>query len=294
MESFRRIGIFLKNTKLDRPVMGFASHIAGTGDHELLFAHVANPEDPDCGPQPNADEFERMVRAQMPDNLKAKIETRVLTGDQTDTILRCTRNENFDLVILGRKLPSSQLGLGAKISRIVRKTPCSVLVIPELCEPHFDRIMVAIDCSDHSRRAVETALEIAKASRATPQMVAVTVRSVGLGYDVAGHTFQEAADQQVNFGQKQLTDFLAEIPTDGIDIAKMVLISESPALAVTHAAMARKVDIVIVGSRGASSTTAALLGSNSEQLLATCALPTMVVKEKGETMSLLEAIFSMD
>ncbi len=294
MQLFKRIGVFLKGTRLDRAVLGFASHISRSGDHELVFAHVTNPNDPGSGPEPSAAEFDQQVREQLPDNPAAKIETRVLTGDQTDNILRCSRDEDLDLAILGRKLPSSQLGLGAKISRIVRKVPCSVLVVPELCEPHFDRIMVAIDCSDHSRLAMETALEIANACESKPQVVAVTVRSVGRGHDVAGFTFQEAADYQINYGQKQLTDFLARIPTGGIDIDKMVLISESPALAVTHAAMARKMDIVIVGSRGASSTAAALLGSNSERLLATCALPTLVVKEKGETLNLLEAIFSMD
>jgi|GEM_PF-1317746 len=294
MQLFKRIGVFLKNTRLDRAVLGFASHISRSGDHELVFAHVTNPKDPNSSAEPSAAEFDKLVREQMPDNPAAKIETRILSGDQTDTILRCTRDENFDLAILGRKLPSSQLGLGAKISRIVRKTPCSVLVVPELCEPHFDRIMVAIDCSDHSRLAMGTALEIANACKSTPQVLAVTVRSVARGHDVAGYTFQEAADFQINYGQKQLTDFLGRIPTRGIDVNKMVLISESPALAVTHAAMARKMDIVIVGSRGASSTAAALLGSNSERLLATCALPTLVVKEKGETLNLLEAIFSMD
>ncbi len=294
MQLFKRIGVFLKGTRLDRAVLGFASHISRSGDHELVFAHVTNPNDPGCGPEPSSDEFDQQIREQLPDNPAAKIETRVLTGDQTDNILRCSRDEDLDLAILGRKLPSSQLGLGAKISRIVRKIPCSVLMVPELCEPHFDRIMVAIDCSEHSRIAMDTALEIANACDANPQVVAVSVRAVGRGHDVAGHTFQEAADHQIKLGDKKLTEFLSRIPTNGIEVKKMVLISESPALAVTHAAMARKMDIVVVGSRGASSTAAAVLGSNSEQLLATCALPTLVVKKKGETLNLLEAIFSLD
>lgn len=293
MQRFKRIGVFLKNTQLDQAVLGYSAQISRTGEHDLVFAHVSNPNDPDSQPTPSQSEFAALVRKHMPSDSDAKIETRVLTGNQIDEILKCSRDEDLDLAILGRKLPSSQIGLGAKIARIVRKSPCSVMIVPELCQPHFNRLMVAIDSSDHSKMAMETAFEIATSSPSKPQIVAVMVRSVASGHDVAGHTFQEAANRQQKLGKQELTEFLSKIPSDGFDVEQMVLISESPALAITHAAMARKMDIVIAGSRGSTSTAAALLGSNSEKLLATCALPTLIVKVKGETLGLLEAIFSM-
>lgn len=293
MEPFKKIGVFLKHAPLDEAVLAFAVHMSDDPDRSLYFAHVGNPNDPETPNPPTAEQFEQMVREKMSDAGEADIKTAVLRGEQIVQILRAARDEDLDLAVLGRRLPSSQVGLGAKISRIVRKCPCSVLIVPELCKPHFDRIMVAVDCSEHSRMAFEAGLDVARHASGQRQVLAVSVREVPLGYDVAGITFVEAAERQRQIGRRDLEAFFASFDTTGVAVEPLVLLSADPALALTHAAMAMKMDLVIAGSRGASGATAALLGATSERLILSCATPTLIVKKKGETLGLLEALFSM-
>lgn len=293
MLDIKKIGVFLKNTPIDDAVIAFAAHIGRDPARQLYIAHVQNPNDPEAPQPPTPEAFDKDIRAKLADSAQASIQTAVLSGNQIEQILRAARDENLDLMVLGRKLPSSQIGLGAKITRIVRKSPCSVLIVPDLCQPHFDRILAAVDCSDHSRDALEAAIQIARTAPGHRQVTAVTVRSVPLGYDVAGVTFVEAAERQRQRGLENLAGFIASTDTEGVKVEPLVLLSEDPALAITHAAMAKKMDIVIVGSRGSSGTAAALLGTTSERLLMNCAAPTLVIKRKGETLSLLEALFRM-
>ncbi|MCB9857112.1 MAG: universal stress protein [Phycisphaerales bacterium] len=293
MLDIKKIGVFLKNTPVDDAVMAFASHIGRDPARQLYIANVQNPNDPESPTPPTADAFDKSVRSRLSDAAQAAVRTAVLSGNQIEQILRAARDENLDLMVLGRKLPSSQVGIGAKITRIVRKSPCSVLVVPDLCQPHFDRILAAVDCSDHSRDALEAAIQIARTAPGQRQVTAALVRSVPIGYDVAGVTFVEAAERQRQRGLESLTNFIASTDTAGVNVDPLILLSEDPALAITHAAMAKKMDIVIVGSRGSSGTAAALLGTTSERLLMSCATPTLIVKRKGETLSLLEAVFRM-
>lgn len=293
MERFEKIGIFLKNASTDEAVLAFAAQIGGQGTRELICVHVLEGDGELTETEVNEAKLDARVRAAMPGDISDRVRIEIRRGHLLEQVLRCARDEDLDLVIIGRKLPSSQAGIGTLITKIVRKSPCSVLVVPELCQPHFDRFLVAIDCSDHSREAMETAIAMARSTSQTEsQLLALTIRTVSTGYDLAGVTFEESCAAQGEHGRKALESFMANIDTQGLAVESMVVISESPSRAITHVAMARKMDMVVVGSRGATLAAAALLGSTSENLLMTCAMPTLMVKKKGETLHFLEALFS--
>jgi nucleotide-binding universal stress UspA family protein len=292
MAPFQRVGILIRNTPPDEGVLVFAAHLAHLGVEEYVCMHAPCDDDDSQGLL-DTKEVEAVVRAALASEAYQNTTCQVLQGDHIREVLRVARDQDLDLVIMGRRLPSSQIGMGSKIVRIIRKSPCSVLVVPELCRPHFGRILVAVDCSDYSKRVMETGIAIAKASpEASPQVLAVTVRHVTSRYDLAGVSFKESVEAQRGYGRKDLDAFLANIDAQGIPIEPLVLLSDAPALAISHAAMARKMDIVVAGGRGATATTATLLGSTSEELLMTCAAPLLIVKKKGETLRFLEALFS--
>lgn len=295
MHRFQKVGVFLRNTPIDEAVLAFAAHLGKLGAQEIHCVLVADSDKGTTAPPPTDEAFTAQIHAALPDDMTARTTCEVRPGHHLEQMLRFARDADLDLAIIGRKLPSSQVGLGTKVARIVRKAPCSVMVVPELCRPHFGRILVAVDCSEHSRMAIETAVALAKASgERNPQLLAVTVRRVATRYDLAGVTFDESADAQREHGQHDLDAFLGGIDSEGIPIEAHVLLSEESAMAITHVAMARKMDIVVAGSRGATRSAAALLGSTSEELLMACAMPILIVKKKGETLHLLEALFTID
>jgi nucleotide-binding universal stress UspA family protein len=142
---------------------------------------------------------------------------------------------------------------------------------------------------------MEAAVALAQASdRPNPQLVAQTVRHVGSKHDLAGVTFEESVEIQRKHGLQELEEFIAKIDTHGVSVEYLVTLSDEPAESIAQIASVRKMDIVVIGSRGPTRPAAALLGSTSESVLMTCAAPVLIIKEKGETLRLLEAIFTMD
>lgn len=292
MLEFQEVGVFFRNTQVDDAVLAFAVHLGKLGAKALHCILVLDADAAETAP--TLDEFETRVYSRMPEAIRARATCTVRRGHLLEETLRVARDKQLDLAIIGRRLPSSQLGLGARLARIVRKMPCSVMVVPELCQPHFGRILVAVDCSSHSRLAMEAAVTLAKAADgATPQLFALTVRQVTSRHELAGVSFEESAEAQHGYGYRDLDQFLSGIDSGDIPVDKLVVLSEDPAVAIAQVAMAKKMDIVVAGSRGVTSTAAALLGSNAERLLMACALPILIVKKKGETLRLLEALFSM-
>jgi nucleotide-binding universal stress UspA family protein len=74
-----------------------------------------------------------------------------------------------DLIVLGThgRTGLARVVMGSVAEMVVRHAPCSVLAVPDGGAKLFRRVLVAIDFSDESRRALELAVELAPASAVT-------------------------------------------------------------------------------------------------------------------------------
>lgn len=295
MSQFQKMGVFLGNSPADPAVLAFAAHMARLGTREIHCIRIG-------GNGPGGEEgtfdlakLEAQVRDALPEDIADQISCEVQAGSSLVDVYKVARDADLDLMIVGRRLPSSQLGIGARFTRIARKSPCCVMVVPEQCHPHFGRILVAVDCSPHSKLAMESAISLAKASGEThPQLLALTVRHVATQHHAVGVSFEESAENQRRHAQRDYNHFMTKIDTQGLLVESLITLSDEPADSISHVATVRKMDIVVIGSRGPTRPVAALLGSTSERVLMACPMPVLIVKEKGETLHLLEAIFSME
>ena len=242
-------------------------------------------------PDPSPDEFAANVRQRLPADLVDRTRFEVHTGSGIAEVLRSTRDQSLDLIVVGRRLPSDELGIGSAFIRLARKAPCSVLVVPVYSRVHIQRYLVPIDCSDHSRRALEVALKMARQDASgNVQIVTQQVYSVGYGYQYTGTDFHDAGKKLEEVCNAKLKKFMADLDTGGIDIRSINTCSDDPARAVSDLAIAMKLDVIVIGSRGLSTTMAALLGSTAERILMASPLPVLIVKKKGETTRLLTAL----
>jgi nucleotide-binding universal stress UspA family protein len=295
VERFKKMGVFLTGATVDDAVLGFAAQMSRLDVEQIYCIRVRDDAPFGDKDLPNASEIEQTVRQVFSPEAADRTTCEVRDGSRLVETLKAARDKNMDLIVIGRDLPSSQIGVRQKITRIVMKSPCSVLVVPEIFTPHFDRIMVAVGGTRHSKLALEAGAELARASSASdPQLLAVTVRSVDPQHDLAGVTFEQAASAQREYGERDMAALLADVDMHGIKLNSKVVLSDEPARALAHVVMAMKMDVLVMGSRGATGPTAVLLGSKTEDVLQSCALPMLVVKEKGETLRLLEALFAMD
>lgn len=292
MEQFKKIGVFLDGCPGSDEALEFAGRIASRIDVEsLLCVHVHGRGGVAPEPDPSPDEFAANVRQRLPDDVVDRTHFEVHAGSGIAEVLRSTRDQSLDLIVVGRRLPSDELGIGSAFIRLARKAPCSVFVVPVYSRVHIQRYLVPVDCSDHSRRALEVALDWARLDASgNAQIVTQQVYSVGYGYHYTGTDFRDAGKQLEAVCNKKLEKFMADLDTAGSDIRSINTCSDDPARAVTDLAIAMKLDVIVIGSRGLSTTMAALLGSTAERILMASPIPVLIVKKKGETTHLLTAL----
>jgi nucleotide-binding universal stress UspA family protein len=295
MKRYRRIGVFLTGSPADEMALAYAGRFATLAESEKIlcvYVHGDSLEGPEWETVDVEDLCDEVV-GQLPAPLAKNTDVEVHAGSGVPEILRSARDLELDLIVSGRRLPAHQAAAGSAFAKLARKAPCSVLVVPNYCLPHFSRIHVPVDFSKHSKLALEIGLEIARAGAGAhekPQVLVQTVYCVGYGYHKLGIDLGQAITEQGAVTQRNLTEFVADVDTRGVQFETMCTCSEDTAAAVHELASARKMDMIVVGSRGLSPTAAAILGGTAERILLGAPQPVLIVKQKGETIGLLSAL----
>ncbi len=137
----------------------------------------------------------------------------------------------------------------------------------------FTKILVAYDGSEHSCRALDTALKIAQCSRCHIRIVyAFDKVPVILGDDETEHFIERVMSRGRDIlaeGAQQLQHTGVEFSTDNV---------EGPAAeAILRVAQLEGCDLIVVGSRGLSMVQGILLGSVSYRVLHHATVPVLVV-----------------
>jgi len=104
-----------------------------------------------------------------------------------------------------------------------------------------------------------------------------------------GLTLQQAVAQREQVVRQQLDEFVQQVDTSGLAVELVPTVADSTEDAILEVAISRKMDFIVVGSRGQGSMS--ILGSTPERLLHNSPLPVLIVKRKGETVPILEALF---
>ncbi len=289
MQRFKKLGVFLHDSPSDSAALAYAGAIADHAQTEqVLCIHVHEPTHEDEEPDPK--DFEKHVLGQLPDNIAQKTTVELHPGTGVREILRGARDHELDLVIVGRRLPSEQLGIGSAFARLARKAPCHVLAVPSQSRPHLGRVLVGVDFSDHSRKALDLGIAFARAFGGdSAQVVVASNFAVGYGYRKIGLTLEKAVNEREKNTREQLANFLRDFDVSGLDIELVCTSAEDPDTGLQEVAISRKMDIIVIGSRGTE--LASLLGSTSERLLIHTPLPVLIAKKKGETTGILDALF---
>lgn len=135
-------------------------------------------------------------------------------------------------------------------------------------------IVVGIDGSDESKRALHWALEEARLRGS--RLLAVHAWTYQL---TAGPGYMPAADPDIRQSVQQealqvLDDALAEVGTVGVEVERKAIEGPPSATLVTAAEGA---DLLVVGSRGRGGFTGLLLGSVSQQCAHHAPCPVVIV-----------------
>lgn len=293
MKRFQKIGVFLFHPQHFAGALAAAGRIAQLAGSQMIYCvHPQTPEEVDGGPGA-VEAFRESVRQQLPPDVHSMLEFDIHPGGGIQDILTAARHLELDLVAVGRRMPSDEPTVAMPFARLVRKSPCDVLVVPEGGRTHLSRIVVGVDFSPHSQLALEEAAALSRAAADKTgrpgQLLLVSNSQIGYGYAKLGMTLEQAIEDRKRVIGEQLRNFMEDVDLSGLSIETLVTTGPHNERALLDAAMSRKMDLIMAGSRGTGSLV--LIGSTVERLVHAAGLPVLVVKKKGETLSILDGLF---
>ncbi len=212
----------------------------------------------------------------------ADAEQTLRDGNPLAELLRVIRAEEVDLVVVGKDHTG-----GALAEKLARKAPCSVLIVPDALPERTERVLVPVDFSDHAADAVGVAAAFAVAAGLAELHVLHVYPAPPAKLD----TDQTRSDLDAR-ARQYLDEFL-----DGLDLGLRAVghlaCSDDVHAAIDSQTELIGADLVVIGTRGRTAGAAVLLGSVAERAVRAARVPTVAVKRKGATLSLLDALFKL-
>ena len=202
-----------------------------------------------------------------------------------DTILEFLDEQDFDLVIMGTH---GRTGLkhvlqGSVAEKVVRLSPVPVLTIHrEVQKYDFDDIVVPIDFSAHSLKAVEYATDLAQTFNSRLYFLHVIEQEIHPSFYAAGVTSifeidHDLKERVVQNMQEFVEDFLDESMT-----TEYVVREGKAHREIVEFAKEKGMDLIVIATHGLSGLEYLLLGSTTEKVVRWATCPVFTVKSETE------------
>ncbi len=165
------------------------------------------------------------------------------------------------------------------------------------------RILVPVDFSQQSENALAVALKIAKKTNASLLLLHVVEAPINPQVNMMGDAGMIAIapesiipEQQMKHSEIHLNDIKAKYARSGVDIeVKVELDLESGFSGIDNVISEhRDIDLVIMGSKGASGFKEILIGSNTGKVVKRAHVPVLVVKDDHLEGYLNKVVFPTD
>ncbi len=270
----------------------YAAKFCGSFDASLHILHV-NQSPTDAGAErinySSIDEekwsaaFRAYVHPLTSESLQAsEVIKREIAGISAgEVILRYALENDIDLIILGThgRRGLGRLLMGSTSQEVSRLSICPVLTVGGKVSGaksiSMNRILVPVDFSDHSRKALEVANELAGVFDAQLDLVHV-LQNVAMPSSL-GITYPSVANQEVHDRAKEsLQKLVHDTPK-----ADVFVVDGLPAHEITRLAQDRGVDLIVIATHGMTGFERFLMGSVTEKVLPLAPCPVFTVKSFG-------------
>ena len=219
----------------------------------------------------------------------ADIFPRLVEGTPFVEIVRSGRHGRNELIVVGRhgERTFRELLLGSTAERVIRKGDTSILVVAAPFAGPYERPLVAVDCSDTSRRAVELAWRLADPGlqaidviHACEPILESTVRHA----DVFGEAARQFDFEAKLQAQAAVETFVAA--SDAPGPANIILRQGDARQVIPDVAAERHADLVALGTHGRSGIAHVLLGSVAEAVIRAAGCDVLVARAVGPPFKL--------
>ena len=304
MYRYKKLMVCLNLDEHDHRLIKYAGFISRMAkSEEVLFVYVSDSFDipdeikkiyPQLGSPPK-----EMVEKQMGDNVgelfngdgTTKTSFKAMEGSILGRLISCTKDHEIDLLILGHH-PNDRALINSLPEKLARKAFCSVLVIPSNTRVFFDKILVAVDFSEHALNALDVGSAFAKAG-GLDELHTLNIYRVPTGHHRTGKTYGEFSEIMLKNSKSNLEKMLSGVDLKSIKVRPHFENTRNVVEGIQRISDELGASLLVVGARGRSgSMSAILLGSVTEGLIRHLKQPLIAVKEKGEGLNILEALTS--
>jgi nucleotide-binding universal stress UspA family protein len=290
-------------TDLSPFVLPVAAEVAEAFDAKLVVQHVVENMDKkydfilkDIGHKLEEDAHKRLHEEMLHlgKTTEVEVKAQVSHGHPVEEVLKVVRHIEPDLVVVGagKKDEGGGHALGVVAEQIVRLAPSPVLIARPFPSKDITNIVVGLDGSKSSRKALEWALALAKAEK-LKQITVLNTYLVPVGYVEAGLTYDFAQGKIMEIHKETISEVIqpyqAFAKEAGIEI-KIVFELGDPARVIPEYATKVKADLVAIGSQGRTFWADLILGSVGLKVARHCNASVLMVKSKEHRMNLIEAL----
>jgi nucleotide-binding universal stress UspA family protein len=263
---------------LERAVMLAREH-----DARLTIVHVVDEDLPAVLADSQKNAAEESIRQHVnaltgADGLD--VSTEVIFGRAYIDILEMSEKMEAEMIILGvhREDALKDLFRGTTAERIIRGSNVPVLLVKDRPNNPYRRIMVGVDFSVYSRRAVEFAIGFAPSGEFhLVHAYDVPFKGFLYGRDTRKQVSKQHQMQLQKMIEEEMSAFLDTFKANGPKIERVM--QEGSAREVIHGQVKRqKPDLLVVGTHGRTGVAHALLGSVAEDLLSQPPCDVLAVK----------------
>ncbi len=299
---FKKALVGLDLSTVDNDVVRYSFFIAQIlpSIEELIFVHIAPPmvaEIAELSEERSMGVISEYIQQKIapyvaPRNVQIKI--RVEQGDPLTQVLEISKQEQIDVVFLGRK--SAEEGSNLLAKRLALKSLCSVWCVPEKAKAEIKRLFMPVDFSSFSKMAMDYALVFS-------QNIFIEIDLLHIYKPTTGrHVLQKSAEQMADVMEEgarlQYFDFMQQYDHLQIPMVTPLFAHDetrrlSEKICYTMA-VEQNADLIMLGSRGRTEAAATLMGSFAEQLLRENAtIPILILKGKRKNLNMMSAILRL-
>lgn len=305
MHLVKNLLVTLDLNEHDDIIFDFVNRVTSVLKEELTsitFIHVAEEIDIpkailDKYPRliPNIDEsinkaIEEKLEIYQHINEINEISVVTLGGNKLQKIPQFIRENNIDLLIVNRT--SDDDNEVRYLQKLIRRSSCSVALIPPSVPSNIKHLLVPMDFSNNSLMALNTAKDLFF-KHENMHITGLHIYSLPHGYFKTGLSKNEFIDELIANAQEEIGKFVEKT---GIDKNRFTMHyrqinTNGIPYMINRFSFNHKIDAIVLGSRGGSTLSSFFLGRVTEALIDRDQyLPLIIVKNKGENLKLWEAL----
>ena len=249
-----------------------AVRLASDHESELTVVHVVD----EGLPVSLADMQEQAAKRAIQDQVDAlttgarpQISIAVVFGKVNTSILAMLEKLEADLLVLGMHREDSfkDMFRGTTVERIIRTVNVPVLLAKDRPKSSYRRVMVGVDFSVYSRRAVECAIKFVPGGEyVLVHAYNVPFKGFIYGEGARGEISKQHQTQFTQMIDGEMATFLSGLGEVPITLEHVM--EEGTVREVIHRQLGRlKPDLLVIGTHGRTGVAHAFLGSVAEDLL---------------------------